>query len=211
MSSYLSHCSHRFTIDWRTGIPKLARNRRLVISFICTIANYEYGFYYHFYLDGTIEVEVKLTGVVSTGALSYDEQAATGSRKYGINLGGCLYTPAHQHFFVARMDFLVDGKANSITEWNARVEVRKHIHHSLPTPLLRSYDNVRMTRPPLIPTLTPSTTMRLLSPRRRKQCATVMPMEEGSGRCSILMSRIRLEDTLPTNSFQQTQLNLLLA
>lgn len=27
--------------DWRTGVPKMARNRRLVISFICTIANYE--------------------------------------------------------------------------------------------------------------------------------------------------------------------------
>lgn len=94
-----------------------------MISFICTIANYEYGFYYHFYLDGTIEVEVKLTGIVSTGTLSYEEQQSIGGRKYGIKLGGCLYTPAHQHFFVARIDFLVDGKKNSIQEWNARVEV----------------------------------------------------------------------------------------
>ena len=91
-----------------------------MVSFICTIANYEYGFYYHFYLDGKIEVDVKLTGVVSTGTLSYE----IGSRKYGINLGGCLYAPVHQHFFVARMDFLIDGKNNCISEWNARVEVR---------------------------------------------------------------------------------------
>ena len=28
--------------DWRTGVPAVARNRKLVVSFICTIANYEY-------------------------------------------------------------------------------------------------------------------------------------------------------------------------
>ena len=42
--------------DWRTGVAQMRRNRRLVFSFICTIANYEYAFYYHLYLDGAIEV-----------------------------------------------------------------------------------------------------------------------------------------------------------
>jgi len=51
--------------DWRTGIPQMRRNRRLVLSFICTIANYEYAFYYHIYVDGTVEV-------VSTTAVGWD-------------------------------------------------------------------------------------------------------------------------------------------
>jgi len=108
--------------DWRTGVPVISRSRRLVISFVCTIANYEYGFFYHLYLDGTIEAEVKLTGALSTGAYSYEEMAA-GGRKYGVPLGGSLYAPVHQHFFVARMDFAVDGSSNRIIEYNARAEV----------------------------------------------------------------------------------------
>lgn len=44
------------------------RSRRLVVSFVCTVANYEYGFFYYLYLDGRIEFEVKLTGILSTMA-----------------------------------------------------------------------------------------------------------------------------------------------
>lgn len=35
--------------DWRTGLTEVRRSRRLTVSFICTVANYEYGFYWHFY------------------------------------------------------------------------------------------------------------------------------------------------------------------
>ena len=44
------------------------RNRRLVVSFFVTVGNYDYGFYWYFSLDGTIEFEVKATGVVFTSA-----------------------------------------------------------------------------------------------------------------------------------------------
>lgn len=50
-----------------------------------------------------------------------DDQAA-GGRKYGTSLGGCLYAPVHQHFFVARMDFCVDGELNSVVEYNAKAD-----------------------------------------------------------------------------------------
>ena len=38
------------TSEW---LKKVRRGRRLVVSFICTVANYEYGFYFYFgfYLD----------------------------------------------------------------------------------------------------------------------------------------------------------------
>jgi primary-amine oxidase len=35
--------------DWRTGLAEVRRSRRLTVSFFCTVANYEYGFYWHFY------------------------------------------------------------------------------------------------------------------------------------------------------------------
>ena len=39
-----------------------------MIRFFTTIGNYDYGFYWYLYLDGTIEFEVKATGVVFTSA-----------------------------------------------------------------------------------------------------------------------------------------------
>ena len=39
-----------------------------MISFIATVGNYEYGFYWYFYQDGSLQFEVKLTGVISNGA-----------------------------------------------------------------------------------------------------------------------------------------------
>ena len=35
--------------EYRTGHSEVRRSRRLVLSFIATIANYEYGFYWYFY------------------------------------------------------------------------------------------------------------------------------------------------------------------
>lgn len=56
-----------------------------------------------------------------SGAYSTEDQVL-GKRKYGVSLGGNLYTPVHQHFFVVRMDFCVDGVNNSIVEYNAEAE-----------------------------------------------------------------------------------------
>ncbi|CAD6260532.1 unnamed protein product [Miscanthus lutarioriparius] len=107
--------------DWRTGLAEVRRSRRLTVSFICTVANYEYGFYWHFYQDGKIEAEVKLTGILSLGALMPGE-----SRKYGTTIAPGLYAPVHQHFFVARMDMAVDCKPNEahnqVVEVNVKVE-----------------------------------------------------------------------------------------
>ncbi|XP_019100581.1 PREDICTED: uncharacterized protein LOC104782758 isoform X1 [Camelina sativa] len=107
--------------DWRTGLAEVRRSRRLTVSFLCTVANYEYGFYWHFYQDGKIEAEVKLTGILSLGALQPGE-----TRKYGTTIAPGLYAPVHQHFFIARMDMSVDCKPgeafNQVVEVNARVD-----------------------------------------------------------------------------------------
>ena len=56
-------------VDMVSGRTEVRRSRRLVVSSIATVGNYEYGFYWYFYLDGTMQLEVKLTGIMSTMAV----------------------------------------------------------------------------------------------------------------------------------------------
>ncbi|MEO1636770.1 MAG: primary-amine oxidase, partial [Cyanobacteria bacterium J06631_9] len=98
-------------VDWRTEQTEVRRSRRLVISFIATVGNYEYGFYWYFYQDGTIQYEVKLTGVVSTAAVMPGEVP-----KFGTLVAPQLNAPIHQHIFNVRMDMCVDGNNNSVYE-----------------------------------------------------------------------------------------------
>lgn len=89
--------------------PEVRRSRRLVISSISTVENYEYGFFWYLYQDGTIQLEVKLTGILSLGASRPGE-----SPKYGQLVAPLVYAPNHQHFFNVRLDFDLDGTANSV-------------------------------------------------------------------------------------------------
>jgi primary-amine oxidase len=100
--------------DFRTMKAEARRSRRLVVSTISTVGNYEYGFYWYFYQDGTIQYEVKLSGVASVGALPLGEKP-----KHGTLLAPGLYGPNHQHFFCARLDMMVDGQGNSVYECNS--------------------------------------------------------------------------------------------
>jgi primary-amine oxidase len=97
--------------DFRTEAVEVRRLRRLVISTIATVGNYEYGYFWYLYTDGTIEYQVKLTGVVSTGALPPGERPA-----HGTLIAPQLYAPHHQHFFAVRLDMAVDGNDNSVVQ-----------------------------------------------------------------------------------------------
>ncbi len=97
--------------DFRTGDVQVRRGRRLVISTIVTVGNYEYGFFWYLHQDGVISSEVKATGIVATQALHDGETPAFGAllapRLGGIN---------HQHIFCARLDFDLDGVENTVVE-----------------------------------------------------------------------------------------------
>ncbi|MFL9960894.1 primary-amine oxidase [Paraburkholderia sediminicola] len=97
--------------EFRTGVFEMRRSRRLVISFFATVGNYDYGFYWYLYQDGTIQLECKLTGIVQTSAVADGESYPWGGM-ITDNLGG----PTHQHFFNARMHMMVDGERNTVTE-----------------------------------------------------------------------------------------------
>ncbi|HUY67351.1 MAG TPA: primary-amine oxidase [Acidimicrobiales bacterium] len=97
--------------DQRAGRTEVRRSRRLVVSSISTVGNYEYGFYWYFYLDGTIQFEVKLTGILSTRAMAPGERSP-----FAPLVAPDLAAPVHQHLFCARLDLEVDGRVNEAFE-----------------------------------------------------------------------------------------------
>ena len=100
-------------VDLQGGRTEVRRSRRLVVSFIATVGNYEYGFYWYFFLDGSIQFEVKLTGILSTRALDVGEQTP-----YSPQIAPGLAAPVHQHLFCARLDLDIDGASNEVYEVN---------------------------------------------------------------------------------------------
>lgn len=97
------------------------RNRRLVISFFTTVGNYDYGFYWYLYLDGTIEFEAKATGVVFTSALP------NGSTDFASEIAPGLGAPFHQHLFSARLDFALDDGPCRVEEDAVRVPLSSDV------------------------------------------------------------------------------------
>jgi primary-amine oxidase len=99
--------------DFRTDRAEIRRGRRLVISCICTVGNYEYAAYWYFRQDGAIEFEMKATGVINTAACLPGQPS-----RYGTEVAPGVEGHIHQHAFCARIDMAVDGEANSVVECN---------------------------------------------------------------------------------------------
>ncbi len=94
-------------VDARAG-AEVRRMRRLVVSCHVTVANYEYLLYWRFHEDGSIESEVRATGIMVTTPF---EGVAP---PYGTVVDTSTYAPIHQHFIVARLDMEVDGPDNTV-------------------------------------------------------------------------------------------------
>lgn len=117
-------CVHEedFGIGWKhvdllTGTHEVRRSRRMVISHMATVGNYEYGFFWYLYLDGSIQLEVKLTGIMSPQGLAPGERSP-----YATTVAAGVAAPVHQHLFCARLDLAVDGPANRVDEMEAEVQ-----------------------------------------------------------------------------------------
>jgi primary-amine oxidase len=98
--------------DWRVGDDEVRRNRRLVVSFITTIGNYDFGFYWYFYQDGGIEAQVRLTGCNGSGLMPPGETESG----YAEMIAPDHKSMIHQHVFNARLDFEIDGVKNSVRQ-----------------------------------------------------------------------------------------------
>ncbi|KAG6832431.1 hypothetical protein H0H87_001591, partial [Tephrocybe sp. NHM501043] len=98
--------------DYRPGgRSHTTRRRRLVISMVCTLANYEYIWNYLFYQDGTIEFEVRLTGILNSYVATDNEPDP-----YGTTVSPNIIAQHHQHLMSLRIDPMLDGLANSVIE-----------------------------------------------------------------------------------------------
>ena len=54
-------------VEYRNGHNESRRSRELVVSFIATVVNYEYLFYWRLKQDGSIDFEIKLSGELRPG------------------------------------------------------------------------------------------------------------------------------------------------
>ncbi|GKY93527.1 peroxisomal copper amine oxidase [Mayamaea pseudoterrestris] len=100
-------------VDYRNGHNESRRSRELVVSFVATVVNYEYLFYWRFKQDGTIDYEIKLSGELSTNLLSAQEGDHP---THGVMVAPCVNAQIHQHMFCARLDMAVDGQRNNVSE-----------------------------------------------------------------------------------------------
>jgi len=90
--------------DFLTGHNASRRGRELVLCSIATVGNYEYGFQWVFRQDGTLEMELLLTGIMQTKGVQ-----GSGHDRYSHLVAENLAAVHHQHFLNFRLDLDVDG------------------------------------------------------------------------------------------------------
>lgn len=71
----------------------------------------EYIWNYYFYQDGSIEFEIRLTGIVQVYVAKDGEPSP-----YGTHVAPGINAQNHQHLFSVRVDPMVDGLQNSVVE-----------------------------------------------------------------------------------------------
>ncbi|KAI1423155.1 peroxisomal copper amine oxidase [Xylaria sp. FL1777] len=96
--------------DFRDESVIVTRARKLIVQQIFTAANYEYAIQWIFHQDGTIQPEIKLTGILNTYTMDPSEDThGWGTQVYpGVNAHN------HQHLFCLRIDANVDGPNNTV-------------------------------------------------------------------------------------------------
>ena len=105
------------------------RDRELWIGFTATIGNYDYTYHWIFRQDASLEMRAELNGIVlmkgvsATRCQACDPSLASRPRNsledaYGTLVAPGIVAPNHQHFINVRLDFDVDGTANSVKEIN---------------------------------------------------------------------------------------------
>ena len=108
--------------DTDSGKNETRRSRELVLLSVATIGNYDYVISYIFKQDGSIEVELSLTGIMLAKGVKEkraDENHLMMAETTGHLVAENIAAPHHQHFFNFRLDFDVDGQRNTVMEMNS--------------------------------------------------------------------------------------------
>ena len=117
-------------ILWRHG-GNSRRARDLVVASVHEAGNYDYVFNWVFHQDGSIEVEVDLTGYMETRNVEREKDPDDRHNGSSKELFGTLVAPHieatnHQHYFSFRLDMDVDGPVkNQVYEMNVQPADRK--------------------------------------------------------------------------------------
>ncbi|RYO74139.1 hypothetical protein DL766_005631 [Monosporascus sp. MC13-8B] len=96
--------------DFRDDSVIVTRARKLAVQQIFTAANYEYAIQWIFHQDGTIQPEIKLTGILNTYSMNPDED----TKGWGTQVYPNVNAHNHQHLFCLRIDANVDGPNNTV-------------------------------------------------------------------------------------------------
>lgn len=96
-------------MNYRTSNAVVARRREFVVQTIATVANYEYIINFKFITDGSIDIEVRATGILST--MPIDENVTV---PWGTIVGPNVMAAYHQHILSFRIDPAIDGHKNSV-------------------------------------------------------------------------------------------------
>jgi primary-amine oxidase len=114
---------------WRhsgdSGIVESRRERNLVLRTIGTFGNYDYAIDWIFRQDGTIKVAIGATGLdevkgVKSRTADDDHDGQDGA--YGRFIAENTVGVDHDHYFCFRLDFDVDGGANSFAKDTLKVK-----------------------------------------------------------------------------------------
>ncbi|KAK6464070.1 copper-containing amine oxidase [Scheffersomyces coipomensis] len=96
-------------VNYRTNNAVLARKREFVVQTIATVANYEYIINLKFVNDGSIDIEARATGILST--MPIDENVKV---PWGTIVGPNVMAAYHQHILSFRIDPAIDGHKNTV-------------------------------------------------------------------------------------------------
>lgn len=110
------------------------RSRELVMTMTAAIDNYDYSINWIFHQDGTLEVQNELTGIVLAQGTAAQKQSEGSSN--GRLIAKNIFGVNHQHFFNYRLDFDVDGQANSVMEMNVKalpMDEKNPLGNAMPT------------------------------------------------------------------------------
>ena len=104
---------------WR-HFNEARRARDLVLTSTVMIDNYDYVLSWVFHQNGTIDMEIILTGVINYYAADHMQNSADHPEVMYHNLvAPYVAGPLHQHFINFRLDLDVDGPENNIMEMNS--------------------------------------------------------------------------------------------
>ena len=101
--------------DFRDESIVVTRARKLIISQIFTAANYEYCVYWIFHQDGTVQLDIKLTGILNTYSMNIGED----TKGWGTEVYPGVNAHNHQHLFCLRVDANIDGPQNTVFQVDA--------------------------------------------------------------------------------------------